>query len=514
MRLPLGTRIPIFILAIFFASSFLDFKILTNQMKKYTYLLFALPALVCSILLESCTTTTTSEATSVVEIPETFTTLCASCHGTDLKGNIAQSLLDGSWQFGSRKNDIMRSIKFGYPHHGMPAWGAVLAEAEIDSLVSFLLQEEKRLGISKPPIPTTLETQDYMVNVEVIAEGLDIPWAIDFIGPDRALITERSGRLRIMENGVLLPDSVVGIPQVRAGGQGGLLDVAVDPDYDREPWIYLAFSHGHGKVMEKGEELIPAMTSIVRGKLVGNTWSNQEILFEAPHETYKTARQHFGSRIVFDPEGYLYFSIGDRGTSEDAQDISKPNGKVHRIHKDGSIPKTNPFYDRPGAVKSIYSYGNRNPQGLAVHPETGQVWATEHGPLGGDELNLIRPGLNYGWPVISYGINYNGDIITDLTHKDGMEQPISFWKPSIAACGLDFYSGDIFPKWKNRLLVGALKMEELQLLDIEKDRMMYRQTILKNAGRVRDVTTGPDGAIYVVLNQPGKVLRLSLQPEM
>ena len=502
------------ILAIFLQVRFLDLKYLTNHMTKSTLPVIAIPMLVCFILLESCTTSTTSNDAAASEIPETFTRLCASCHGADLKGNISQSLLDGSWQFGSGKDDIMRSIKFGYPHHGMPAWGAVLADAEIDSLVSFLLYEEERLGISKPPIPTTLETQDYAVKVDVIAEGLDIPWSIDFIGTNRALITERSGRLRIMENGVLLPDSVLGIPQVRAWGQGGLLDVAVDPEYDREPWIYLAFSHGHGKVMENGEELVPAMTSIVRGKLAGNAWSNQEILFEAPHETYKTARWHFGSRIVFDPEGFLYFSIGDRGTSEDAQDISKPNGKIHRIHRDGRIPKTNPFYDRPGAVKSIYAYGNRNPQGLAVHPETGQVWETEHGPLGGDELNLIRPGLNYGWPVISYGINYNGDIITELTRKEGMEQPIAFWKPSIATCGLDFYSGNVFPKWKNRLLVGALKMEELQLLDIEKDRMMYRQTILKNAGRVRDVTTGPDGAIYVVLNNPGKVLRLSQHLEL
>lgn len=481
-------------------------------MLKSTRLLFALPILACSIILESCTNTTTSNVAEVGEIPETFTNLCVSCHGSDLKGNISQSLLDGSWQFGSGKNDIMRSIKFGYPHHGMPAWGAILPDSEIDSLVSFLLAEEARLGVSKPPIPATLETQDYSVKVDVIAEGLDVPWAIDFLGPNKALITERSGRLRVMENGVLLADSVVGIPEVRALGQGGLLDVAVDPNYDKEPWIYLSFSHGHGTVTEDGEELVPAMTSIVRGKLVGNTWSDQEVLFEAPHETYKTARQHFGSRIVFDHEGYLYFSIGDRGTSDDAQDISKPNGKIHRIYRDGRIPTSNPFYNEPNAIKSIYSYGHRNPQGLAVHPETGQIWETEHGPLGGDELNLIQPGLNYGWPVISYGINYNGAIITELSRQEGMEQPIAFWKPSIATCGLDYYSGDAFPKWKNRLMVGALKMEELQLLDIEKDRMMYRQTILKNAGRVRDVTTGPDGAIYVVLNNPGSVLRLSQQP--
>ena len=468
----------------------------------------ALPIVFCAVLLDACS----SSSDSIVEavIPETFTKLCASCHGEDLKGNISQSLLDGSWQFGSRPNDIMRSIKFGHPHHGMPAWGAVLASAEIDSLVSFILHEEARLGITKPPIPEVLETQDYSVDVEVIAEGLDVPWSIDFIGPNRSLITERSGRLRVMEKGVLRPDSVAGIPQVLERGQGGLLDVAVDPDYDREPWIYLSYSHGHTKLVEGGEDIIQAMTSIVRGKIVDNTWQDQEVLFEAPHDTYKTARVHFGSRIVFDPEGYLYFSIGDRGTPEDAQDIGKPNGKIHRIYRDGQIPKTNPFYNSRGAMKSIYSFGHRNPQGLAVHPETGQVWETEHGPLGGDELNLIEKGLNYGWPEISYGINYNGAIITDLTRKEGMEQPIFFWKPSIAACGLDFYTGSMFPKWKNRLMVGALRMEELQLLDIEKDRMMYRQTILKNAGRVRDVTTGPDGAIYVVLNRPGKVLRLSL----
>jgi glucose/arabinose dehydrogenase len=479
-------------------------------MKKNSPFLIVTTILVGLISLGSCSTT--SDVTVNDKIPETFTTYCASCHGADLKGDIAQSLLDASWQFGSGEDDIARSIKFGYPHHGMPAWGNILADNEIDSLVSYLLQEEKRLGITKPPIPETIETQDYMLKVEVLAEGLEIPWSIDFIDANRALITERSGRLRIMENGVLLPDSVLGVPKVHAHGQGGLLDVAVDPDYVANGWIYLAFSHGIGQ--REGDDETPAMTSIIRGQLEGNTWTNQEVLFEAPHDSYLTARWHFGSRIVFDPEGYLYFSIGDRGTSEDAQDLRKPNGKIHRIYRDGRIPRTNPFYGQQGTIKSIYSYGHRNPQGLAVHPETGRVWATEHGPLGGDELNLIQASLNYGWPVISYGINYNGEIITDIFRQEGMEQPIFYWKPSIATCGLDFYSGALFPKWENRLLVGALKMEELQLLDIEKDRMIYRQTILKNAGRVRDVTTGPDGAIYVLLNQPGTVLKLSPEPEI
>lgn len=445
-------------------------------------------------------------------IPFTFQTHCISCHGADLKGDIAQSLLDGSWQFGSRRNDIMRSIKFGHPHHGMPSWGNILTEEEIDTLAGYLLAEEKRLGISKPPIPDTLETQDYMVNFEVIADGLETPWSIGFINENKAYITEKAGRLRLWENGTLLPDSIHGIPAVRNQGQGGLLDVAIDPEFDKNDWIYLSFSHALEK--QDSEENSPGMTKIVRGKIRDGAWMAEETLFEAVHETYRTTSHHFGSRIVFDPEGYLYFSIGDRGSGEHAQDLTKPNGKIHRINRDGSIPTTNPFYGQKGLVQSIYSYGHRNPQGLAVHPVTGEIWATEHGPLGGDELNLIKPGHNYGWPVISYGINYNGEIITEISRKEGMDQPIYYWKPSIATCGLDFYHGDQFPLWNNQLLVGALKFEEVQLLNIEKDRVMYAQTLLKNMGRVRDLSTGPDGAIYVVLNNPDKIVRISPRPSI
>ncbi len=468
---------------------------------KQIFLLLSITALVW------CCQSSLSEQSSSANIPRSYSQYCAQCHGEDLRGGISQSLLDGSWQFGARRNDIFRSVKFGHPHHGMPSFGLVMSDESIDSIVDYLISEEERLGVTNPPMPTTLETQDYMVKVDVIAEDLETPWAIDFIDQNHALITEKSGKLRRWENGVLLQDSVQGIPKVRVGGQGGLMDVAIDPDYDQNGWVYLAFSHGLPN--PDPNERAPAMTSIVRGRVVGNNWQDQEILFEAPHDTYRTAGQHFGCRIVFDPEGFLYFSIGDRGAGEHAQDLSKPNGKIHRIHRDGRIPTSNPFYGKEDAMGSIFSYGHRNPQGLAIHPVTGELWLTEHGPLGGDELNLSKAGLNYGWPVISYGLNYNGTIITELVRQEGMEQPIFYWKPSIAVCGLDFYQGDLFPKWNNQLLVGALKFEEVQLLDIEEDRVMYGQTILKNAGRVRDVTTGPDGAIYVVLNRPDKIIRLS-----
>lgn len=451
----------------------------------------------------SCQPDTQETAT---DIPNAFATHCASCHGSDLKGDIAQSLLDGSWQFGSRKNDIARSIKFGHPHHGMPSWGAVLPDEEIDTLASFLLAEEKRQGISKAELPATIETQDYVLSTSVYADGLDRPWGIAFTGDNDALITEKGGKVRIVRNGELVADTITGTPQVKDRGQGGLMDINVDPDYTSNGWVYLSYSHPLDP--KEGEDGIPAMTKIVRGHIEGNTWTDEQVLFEANHDHYRTTSHHYGSRIVFDPKGHLYFSIGDRGDKDMAQDLSRPNGKVHRINRDGTVPSSNPFYGQQNLVQTIYSYGHRNPQGLAVHPTTGKVWDTEHGPLGGDELNLIKAGKNYGWPVISYGINYNGTIMTDLTAKEGMEQPNFYWKPSIAVCGLDFYAGDLFPKWQNKLLVGALKFEEVQLLDIVDDRVIYRQTILKNYGRVRDVTSGPDGAIYVVLNNPDRVIRL------
>ncbi|MGM0619671.1 MAG: PQQ-dependent sugar dehydrogenase [Bacteroidota bacterium] len=431
---------------------------------------------------------------------------CAQCHGSDLNGGNATSLVDGVWQFGAEDGYVIRNIKHGIPHLGMPSYERSLTDEEIRAVVGYIREAEKEEGAAKPSAPEMVETMDYFMEVETFADNLEIPWAIDFIDENTALITERPGRLRIVENGELQAEAVKNTPQVLHEGQGGLLDVAVDPEYERNGWIYLAYSH---ELKEYEGNRPPAMTRLVRGKIENNTWTNEELLFEAPPETYRTTRHHYGCRIVFDPWGYLYFAIGDRGAGSQAQDFSLPNGKVHRIHKDGRIPENNPFLYDDGAMKSLYSLGNRNIQGMAIHPETGKLWTTEHGPMGGDELNLIESGKNYGWETITYGKNYNGTIITELTHMPGMEQPNFYWKPSIAVCGLDFYRGDLFEKWENRLLVGALKYEEVRLLQIEEDRVVHEQVIFKGAGRVRDVSTGPDGSIYVVLNNPGKVVRLT-----
>lgn len=436
-----------------------------------------------------------------------YATNCAQCHGADLNGGNATSLIDGIWQFGDGDSYKRRNIKFGIPHLGMPSYEKTLSDDEIASIMDYISDAEKSAGAVKPATPETLETMDYDLNIETFADGLEIPWAIDFIDASTALITERPGRLRMVKNGVLLKEPIKNIPIVLHEGQGGLMDVAVDPEYDENGWIYLAYSHVLENVTTGNRP--PAMTRIVRGKIENNMWTNQEVLFEAPHDMYRTTRHHYGCRIVFDPWGYLYFAIGDRGAGYQAQDFTRPNGKVHRIRKDGSIPEDNPFTYDESAMPSLYSLGNRNIQGMAIHPVTGELWATEHGPMGGDELNLIESGKNYGWETITYGLNYNGTIITELTHMPGMEQPAFYWKPSIAVCGLDFYRGNLFEKWKNKLMVGALKYEQVSLLDIENDRVMHEEVILKNAGRVRDVSTGPDGAIYVVLNKPDKVIRLT-----
>ena len=430
---------------------------------------------------------------------------CSSCHGVNLQGGNAQSLADGIWQYGEGNWAIGQNVRYGIQHLGMPGYKDSLTDRQINQVVDYLLKSERVAGAVKPPIPDSIQTMDCNIRIEKYAEGLDVPWSIDFIDEKTALVTERPGRLRMIKDGKLIANPVSGTPEVLAEGQGGLLDVAVDPEYDKNGWVYLSYSH---KLEQAGRNRPPAMTRIVRGKIKNHKWVEQQVVFEAPHDTYWETRHHYGCRISFDPEGYLYFSIGERGVMEHAQDITRPNGKIHRINRDGSIPDDNPFVDSPGAIPSIFTYGNRNPQGMSVHPLTGQIWASEHGPLGGDELNLIESGKNYGWPVISYGIDYDGTTITKLTAKDGFEQPVFYWKPSTAVCGIDFYRGDLFPLWKNRLLVGALKYEDVRVLNIQNNRVIHEQVILKNFGRVRDVACGPDGSIYVVLNQPGTILRL------
>jgi len=276
--------------------------------------------------------------------------------------------------------------------------------------------------------------------------------------------------------------------------------VAVHPDYATNGWIYLSYSH-------PGPDA-SAMTWVMRAHLKGDALVDQETLFAPPVELYRSGPVHFGSRFVFDGKGYLFFTIGERGQKDDAQDLTRPNGKVHRIREDGRVPEDNPFVKTAGALPTIWSYGHRNPQGLARNPVTGELFDAEHGPRGGDELNRVEPGKNYGWPIITYGMNYDGTPITDLTAKEGMQQPVLHWTPSIAVCAIDFYVGDRFPRWRNDLLVSALAAEDLRRLRIEGGRVTKQEVLFKGIGRIRDVVVGPDGLVYLALNVPDRIARL------
>ena len=340
---------------------------------------------------------------------------------------------------------------------------------------------------------------------EAFATGLDSPWGMAFLPDGRLLVTEKVGNLRIIDTDGNVSDPVEGLPEVCVCGQGGLLDVQLHPNYEENGWLYIAYA---AKRLDEDDKPI-GWTAVMRARLDGMTLINQELIYEAPVEMYTSRPHHFGSRIVFDDEGYLYFSIGDRGVMDQAQLLSHSNGKIHRLHDDGRIPKDNPFYNVMHAEASIWSFGHRNPQGVAVHPEDGTIWDVEHGPRGGDELNHVEKGLNYGWPVITYGINYNGEIISDITEKEGMEQPAHYWDPSIATCGMDFYDGDAFPEWKNSLFVTSLKFGKIHRIVVDGSERKSEEVFHETGGRPRDVETGPDGYLYIAIEDaPGRIVRL------
>lgn len=341
------------------------------------------------------------------------------------------------------------------------------------------------------------------VKVTVIAEGLDTPWAIAFVPDGRILVTERSGNLRIIKDGKLLPAPMQGLPAIEEYGQGGLLDVALDPDYANNRYLYLSFMER----AEKGADAKPRdqdkgnRTVIARFKDEGDRLSEMTVLYRG---ALVESRLHFGSRFAFDREGHLYFSIGERGQQDRAQDLMDAAGKTFRLNRDGSVPADNPFTGRDDALPAIFTYGNRNPQGLATQPETGLIWESEHGPQGGDEINILRPGVNYGWPVITYGKTYGlGLKIGEGTEKAGMAQPEVYFVPSLALAGMTFYEGGTLPYWRGDLIVGLLA-GGIARLDIEGEKVVATERLLEaELPRTRDVAVGPDGRLYALIEAPG-----------
>jgi len=375
-----------------------------------------------------------------------------------------------------------------------------IVSASLFVLAGFFYFNSSAPEASFPPI---IHSEKLSFKLDTVLTDLEIPWAMAFLPNGDMLFTERKGELRLMTKDRKLDSRPISnVPKVKDRGQGGLLDIELHPDYESNGWIYLSFSSPH----KTGEKGTGANTELIRAKLENHKLTNIESLFKASPNYSKV--HHYGGRISFDEDGMVYLTLGDRGGRDEVQSLSNYRGKVIRLHDDGRVPKDNPFISRKGAKPEIFSYGHRNPQGMDIHPTTGKVWAHEHGPRGGDELNIVEKANNYGWPTITYGINYSGTKITDETHRKGMKQPVTFWKPSIAPCGMSFVTSDKYPKWKGNILVGALAFRYLNRVELDGNKVVHQEKLLENIGRVRAIEESPDGYIYVAIEAKGMIVRL------
>jgi glucose/arabinose dehydrogenase len=461
---------------------------------------------------------------------------CASCHDAS-GGGVApvKTLLESALSYQDTDRRFFDSIKSGMKDVKDHAFGegspANLDNTKVWGLVNHLRELQaralrKQVKQMKPDGNGLCKTSLLTYKAEtVVKDGLDTPWSVEFVTTGAMkgmmLITERAGtiKMRRLDSDTSKLIDIEGLPKVRNNGQGGLMDIALHPLFTTNGWIYLSFADEELKE-SNGKTNSLGMTKIVRGKIVfdesGARWTEQQTIFEAKREHYLPGGVHFGSKFAFDPNDptILFFGIGERGHQDMAQDVTRPNGKIHRVKDDGSIPKDNPFFGVKNAYESIWSYGHRNPQGLTFDLE-GNLWDTEHAPRGGDELNLVKKGLNYGWPLVSYGINYSGaafqspwvETTPKLDPGTKIEMPHLRWMPSIAACGLCVVDAAKFPHWKGDLLAGGLAGNCVDRVRI-KDGNVEQERIFEGMGRVRDVVNGPDGAIYIVTNGPDRVVRL------
>lgn len=434
---------------------------------------------------------------------ENYNNYCSSCHGQNMR-----AFVDRKWKYGKSKTDLIKSIKVGIVTEGMPAYDTTFTDQEIDALAEYILdgiKDRSRYNTTADSTPKYYESKGMRVRVDTVVNDIGIPWGIDVTADGTIFYTEREGALNIK-----YPDGrvqkVSNTPKVRSRNQGGMMDVALHPDYENNGWVYLSYS----KMKTVGAENL-GTTAVIRAKVKNGQLTDIEDIFEAM--PYVNTSHHYGCRLVFSDAGYLFITVGDRGKRDlFPQSLNNSAGKVHRVHTDGSIPKTNPFVDTPDAQGSIWCIGNRNSQGLVLHPETGYLWENEHGPRGGDELNRILPGHNYGWPVASYGINYNGTTFTDITSSPEFIDPVNVWIPSIAPSGLAVVEGDKYPAWTGDILTGSLRFNYISRVRVDGDEVEEEEMILRNIGRVRSINMGADGYLYVGVENPGRILKVV--PEM
>ena len=422
---------------------------------------------------------------------------CASCHEANVVKFMQKDFLHGnSW------NEVNRSIRYAHTFMDKVDFVKTWSDSAFNKLTDYMLVSLEQQTIESFATDVdysgTIKSENLSFKLDTMVKGLEIPWGIDFLPNGDILVTDRNGNFYRQTEGaekVLIK----GTPKVHYDGQGGLLDVKVHPDFATNQTIYIAYSKPNNKKESN--------TAVMMAKLVNDELVEQKIIMDA--KPYTTMKYHFGSRLEFDKTGHLYVTIGDRANrDENPQDLSKYPGKIHRFNADGSIPADNPFLDNPDAIPSIWSFGHRNPQGLVFDKTTNTMWETEHAPRGGDEVNIIRKGKNYGWRDISYGINYNGTTFTNTTHKDGMEQPEFYYMPSTGTCGLTIIRGDKYPAWEGDLLAGSLRFRYISRLKMEGKKVVGEERLLENVGRLRDVKMGNDGYIYFTVENPGIVFRL------
>ena len=429
-----------------------------------------------------------------------YKNLCGKCHGEKV-----DAFVDRTWKYGSTSENLFKGIKQGYTDKGMPAFESILPDDQIVALAEYIsggITRLKRYNFGTvPPTSNVFTSEDQTIKLDTIVKGVSSPWGFTFLPSGEILMTEKSGKIyRIGKDKSM--HLISGVPEVLAEGQGGLLDVILHPNFKKNQLIYISYS-----AVKREDGATLGTTAIMCAKLNGDKLEEQKVIFEAL--PYSKSRHHYGSRLVFGKDGFLYFSVGERGNEKvNPQSLTNDLGKIHRITDDGKVPTDNPFVNTPGAKPTIFGYGNRNPQGLMLNKSNGQIWEIEHGPRGGDEINIIGAGKNYGWPVICYGINYDNKIISDKTAKEGMEQPLHYWLPSIAPSGMTFVEGDRYKAWKGDLMVGSLRFKYLNRCKMKDGKVVGEELLLKNIGRVRDVIMGPDGYLYISVENPGFIFKL------
>lgn len=453
---------------------------------------------------------------------------CSSCHATDLAGApLGPALVGVDLKHGETVREIARSISDGYPATGMPAYANTLNPTEIKKIAIYVseqrnnyTQEDFKLDIPLVVPEGVIESEDHAFRLETVATGIHRwPYSIAPLPDGRILLSEKTRGLSIISRNGEQSELIKDIPEVYDDGKtmgilygtGWALDVAIHPDYENNGWIYL--SHGDRLVKSDPDR---SMCKLLRGRIQNGRWVDEETIWQAKEEAYTTDTEvAMGGRICFDNKGYVFLSVGVKKSSfrpmgnmelyPGVQDLTLPYGKIYRIHEDGRIPEDNPFVDVPDALKAIWTYGHRCPQGLEINPSTGELWGTEMGPRGGDEVNRLLPGRNYGWPLHSKGLNYNGSEVPfgkylgiELDLAD-IEQPVVDLTPSPAVSSFVFYEGDVFPEWQGNLIVGTLKATELYRMELKGNEVIHRETLLKDLARIRDIEVGPDGNIYLLL---------------